>query len=82
MTLFWAGIGAGVAGVGLIVWTMLRAGKACDDWLKMYGPLEWPHHVKPIPARRPYNYGTDPDAWADMVRAEIAALPTTREPAA
>lgn len=77
MTLFWFGIGAGVAGVTLIVWTMMRAGKAADDWLALYGPLEAPH-VRRV-ERRPFNQNDDGDWWIKLLREEIASLPETAE---
>lgn len=77
MTLFWFGIGAGVAGVGLIVWTLARAAKLGDQWFDAFDPLDWPAHVRP--PRRPFNWADDGDWWIKTLREEIAALPQTEE---
>ena len=76
MTLFWFGIWAGIAGVGLIVYTLIRAGHDADLWMEKYGPLEWPHHIQPY---RPFNQNDDGDWWIKLLRDEIANLPETAE---
>lgn len=82
MTLFWFGVGCGLAGISLIVWAILRAGSTCDDWIDAYGPLGpafTPTQAQRMGGPVVFDQDKDMDWWISRLRQEIRELPQTEE---